>query len=138
MLASEEEVNLKIIPWSKFKTILFDIYDHRIEHAPEINGAVNTTYLALEEHLILFMIERHKDKPRDGVELALIEFLAALKYYSEFWKRARVFGMMYGFLKVDNAFLGGRRSGTSDTRFPRKLNDGKIGEFDRLHDDIYT
>lgn len=138
MLASEVDHGLKIMPWSKMKTLLFDIYDHRVEFAPEISGAVNTSYLALEEHLICFFLDRHKDKSRDFIELSIIEFVAALKYYSEFWKRARIFAMMYGFLKVDDMYLGGRRSGTSDTRFPRKLNDGRVGELDVLHDDIYT
>ena len=123
-----EDLNLKILQWVKFKQLLFDIYDHRIEHAWEINGAINNTYVALEEHLILFFLEKHRDKPRAQIEMQIVEFLATLKYYSDYWKRARTFAVLYGFMKGDDAFLVTRRSGASDTRFPPKLNDGTVSE----------
>lgn len=123
-----EDLNLKILQWVKFKQLLFDIYDHRIEHAWEINGAINNTYVALEEHLILFFLEKHRDKPRAQIEMQIVEFLATLKYYSDYWKRARSFAVLYGFMKGDDAFLVTRRSGGSDTRFPPRLNDGTVSE----------
>lgn len=132
-----EDLNYKIQPWVKFKQLLFDIYDHRIEHAWEINGAINNTYVALEEHLVLFFLEKHRDKNRAQIELQIIEFLATLKYYSEYWKRARQFAVLYGLMKGDDSFLVARRSGGSDTRFPPKLNDGKIGETESAHTDIF-
>jgi len=55
---------------------------------------------------------------RSSVEMHILEFLANLKYYSDFWKRARTFSLIYGFLKADDFFLGVRRSGTSENRFP--------------------
>lgn len=45
---------MKLLPWPEFKRIIFDIIEHRIEHAPEINGVVNTNYMSLDEHLIIF------------------------------------------------------------------------------------
>jgi len=47
-------IKLKLLPWPEFKRIIFDIIEHRIEHAPEINGVVNTNYMSLDEHLIIF------------------------------------------------------------------------------------
>lgn len=137
-IPSAEEVPCKIVPWVKFKQLLFDIYDHRIEHAWEINGAINNTYLALEEHLILFFLEKYRDKPRSAIELHIIEFLATVKYYSDYWKRAKTFAVMYGLLKSEDSFISGRRSGTSDTRLPPRLNDGRMGELEQAHCDIFA
>jgi hypothetical protein len=106
MLPAEEDIYCKIKPWVEFKTLLYDIYDHRIKHAWEINGAVNTSYLTLEEHLVLFFIEEYKDNNRQFVEEKLLEFLATLKYYTDYWKRARTFAIMYGFLKGEESFFG--------------------------------
>ena len=77
------------MPWSDFRVLIYDIYDHRIKHAPEINGAINSTYMSLEEHLIVFMLEKYKI--RKDTEKALIEFLACLKYYCENWQRAKLY-----------------------------------------------
>jgi hypothetical protein len=48
-----------LIPWPEMKATIFKIYDHRLEHAEEIDGTVNTQHLALDEHLILYMLEQH-------------------------------------------------------------------------------
>jgi hypothetical protein len=48
-------MKLKLISWSKFKTIIFSILDHRVEFAEEIDGAVNNTYMSFDEHLIVYM-----------------------------------------------------------------------------------
>ena len=34
--------------WFEFKNLLYDIYDHRIANAPEINGGINTNYMGME------------------------------------------------------------------------------------------
>ena len=136
-IPADEELTCKIRPWKKFKELLFDIYDHRIEHAWEINGAINNTYLTLDEHLLIFFVDKYKMESRSSVEMHILEFLANLKYYSDFWKRARTFSLIYGFLKADDFFLGVRRSGTSENRFPQKLNDGKYNETDNPYNDIY-
>ena len=67
----------------------------------------------------------------------ILEFLSNLKYYSDYWKRARTFSLIYGLLKSDDSFLGVRRSGTSENRFPQKLNDGKFNETENPLNDIY-
>jgi hypothetical protein len=72
-----------------FKESIGEIYDHRIEHAPEINGAINTTYMTLDEHMLIFFVEKHRTRPK--IENALIEFLSTLKYYSETWDRAKMY-----------------------------------------------
>jgi hypothetical protein len=138
MQASEHNVDIKFMPWNQFKHLLFDIYDHRIENAPEINGAINTTYLALEEHLVLFFVEKYHNLPRDQVEMQLLEFLATLKYYTGFWKRAKSFCLLYGLLKSEDSYLGGRKSAGSDCRFPSQLNDGRIAETEVLNYDIFA
>lgn len=138
MSPAAEEVSCKLVKWAEFKQLLFEIYDHRIEYAPEINGAVNNTYLALEEHLIMFFMEKYRDQKRSRVEEHLLEFLATLKYYSDYWKRAKSFAVMYGFLKSEDSFLSGRRSCTSDARHPQRLNDGRPGELEVPNTDIYV
>ena len=88
-IEAEEPLKFKLQPWFEFKNVLFDIYDHRIMHAPEINGGVNTNYTGMEEHLICYFIEKHKLRPE--TERQLIEFMASLKYYAEIWSRAKLF-----------------------------------------------
>ena len=63
-----------------FKSLIWEIYDHRINNAPEINGTINTSYMTLDEHLLIYLLQKHKT--RDATELALVDFLASLKYYS--------------------------------------------------------
>jgi hypothetical protein len=47
---------LKLQPWPIFKKEIFDIIDHRIEHAFEINGVINTSYMSLDEHLLVYIV----------------------------------------------------------------------------------
>lgn len=51
-----DSTKLKLIPWPDFKKTIWDIIDHRIENSPEINGAINTTYMSLDEHLVIYTI----------------------------------------------------------------------------------
>ena len=60
---AHEELKLRLPAWADFKQTIYDIYDHRILHAPEINGAINTTYLGMNEHLILFFVNKYKVRP---------------------------------------------------------------------------
>ena len=46
---------MKLISWPDFKKEIYDIYDHRVENAPEINGLINNTYINLDEHLLLYI-----------------------------------------------------------------------------------
>lgn len=45
--------------------------------------------MTLDEHLVCFMLE--KQLTRQKTELALIDFLTCLKYYSDEWLRAKTF-----------------------------------------------
>ena len=78
--------------------------------APEINGAVNTTYTSMSEHLLIYhvqMFENPTTMPRANKEMhgtkadiqnKLIEFLFNLKYYSTRWLRAKQFAEMIGLM----------------------------------------
>jgi hypothetical protein len=80
---ASETLKQKLLSFHQFKTLIFEIYDHRILHSTEINGALNNSYVTLDEHLLIFMLE--KNKTRQATELALVEFLSSLKYYCESW-----------------------------------------------------
>ena len=54
--AANETLKKKITNWATFKQTLFEILDDRLFWAPEISGAVNTSYLGLDEHLLIFML----------------------------------------------------------------------------------
>ena len=82
--------------WSSFKAVVYDIYEHRIQNAPEINGVVNTTYLGLDEHLLCYFMMTYGE--RRLVEKQLIEFLASLKYYADHFPRAKLYAVLGGFL----------------------------------------
>jgi len=69
--------------------MIFDILDHRIINAEEIDGGVNNTYMSLDEHLIIFMLEKHKT--RIAAEKGLIDFISSIKYYSKSWPRAKIY-----------------------------------------------
>jgi hypothetical protein len=62
----------------------------------------------------MFFVEKYREARRPEVEMQLLEFLSTLKYYSDYWKRARNFAVMYGFFKSEDSFLSGRRTSTSD------------------------
>lgn len=120
--------------WADFKQTIYEIYDHRILHAPELNGAINTTYVGMNEHLILFFTYKYRVRPQ--VEKRIIEFLASLKYFIDHWQRAKQYATLVGFLQADESFM--RKSGTSDTRPPMRLNDGRMDELEIPQNDIFT
>ena len=76
------KVNFRVEEWSKFKKKLFDIYEHRIENAQEICGAINHSYMALEEHFLIYWLERFNNKPRLQIERIILDFLISLKTHS--------------------------------------------------------
>ena len=47
-------MKLKLIPWPDFKKFIWEIIDHRIENSPEIGGVINTSYMSLDEHLLIY------------------------------------------------------------------------------------
>jgi hypothetical protein len=44
------------------KQTIFQIYDHRIHHAPEIQGMITENYLKMDEHLVIYFLERSKGR----------------------------------------------------------------------------
>ena len=134
---TQDELKLKLPPWFEFKQRLFEIYDHRIYHAPEANGGTNASYLALDEHLICFFIEKTGTRPK--AENELCRFLASLKYYSEAWQRAKTFAILYGFLNNDETLSSLPQNATLDSRLmQQRLNDGRIQETTLPQYDIYA
>lgn len=80
----------ELVPWFKFKDRIFDIYDHKIRNAPEIMGSVNASYCSLSEHILIYFIEKYRKRPL--AEEKLFSFLINLRYYNNFWQRAKQFG----------------------------------------------
>ena len=44
------------------KQIIFNIYDHRIQHSPEIQGMLSESYLKMDEHLVIYFLERNNGR----------------------------------------------------------------------------
>ena len=78
-----------IMQWHGFKEVLFDIYDHRIRYAPELNGGANTTYCTLSEHIITFFIDQYPKRKK--AEEKIVDLLINLRYYYDIWNRAKLF-----------------------------------------------
>lgn len=55
---------MELIPWARFKELIFDIYDHRVVNAPEINNSMNSSYCTLNEHLLIFFVEKYRTRER--------------------------------------------------------------------------
>lgn len=70
------------------------------------------------------------------MEKKIIEFLASLKYFVDHWGRAKQYASLCGFLQADESYM--RISGTSDTRHPKRLNDGKYDEVELPGNDIFV
>ena len=94
---------------------------------------MNTNYLSLDEHLIVFFVQKYRTRPQ--IERRIIEFLASLKYFVDYWQRAKQYATLCGFLQADESYI--RKSGTSDTRPPQRLNDGKFDEVEIPANDIF-
>ena len=52
----------QLIPWVKFKILLFKIYEHRIENSHEINGAANMNYCCLNEYIMIYFFDLLRDR----------------------------------------------------------------------------
>mmetsp|Transcript_20352 Transcript_20352/g.31085 ORF Transcript_20352/g.31085 Transcript_20352/m.31085 type:complete len:230 (+) Transcript_20352:339-1028(+) len=93
LIELEEDPSLldgyELMPWFQFKDILFDIYDHRIRNSPELNGSVNTNYCSLNEHILLFFLDKYR--LRTKAEEKILDLLFNLRYYYDFWQRAKQF-----------------------------------------------
>lgn len=106
----EENQSGRVLPWSEFKTMIYDIYDHRIQNANEINGIVNNTYVNMEEYILLYFLDKHK--LRRLAEIKLIELLTSLKYYVDVWPRAKTFAYLLNMMKQNKAEPSRRATNT--------------------------
>ena len=77
-----------IIPWGKFKLLIFDVYESRIGHAAELGGSANTNYCSLNEFIIIYFVE--KLRIRAKAEYEILTLIMNLFYYFEIWERARM------------------------------------------------
>ena len=134
---ARETMKPKLIPWQVFKSQLHDILDHRIQHAQEIDGGINNSFMSLDEHLVIFMMQVQLTRPK--TEHALIEFLASLKYYAEQWQRAKVYAQMLGFYQSDDSFAPAFYDDgyESDGQLPARMNNGVIDDLEDPYFDIY-
>ena len=78
-----------MLPWFKFKDMMFDLYDHRVFNAPELNGCVNTNYCSLNEHLLVFCMDQKRTRAK--AEEMVVDILINLRYYCDHWQRAKQF-----------------------------------------------
>lgn len=81
----------KLLPWVKFKLLLFAIYDHRVENAHEVNGLANMNYCCLNEYLLVYAMETYKEKGRAKAEELVVELLINLRYFYDQQVRAKMF-----------------------------------------------
>ena len=90
--------------WPDFKKEIIEIYIHRIEQAAEINGVTNTSYMTMDEHLVVYFVSiftsntrilksgnRELHGTKSEIQQKLLEFLFSLKYYSSRWQRAKFY-----------------------------------------------
>ena len=78
-----------MVNWENFKQLIFEILDHRIQNAEEIDGGINNTFMSFDEHLLIYLFDKHR--ARNKVEKELLDFLASLKYYGDSWLRAKFY-----------------------------------------------
>ena len=69
------------------------------------------------------------------MERRIIEFLASLKYFVDYWQRAKQYALLVGLIQTDESYV--RKSGQSDSRPPKRINDGKLDELELPSNDIY-
>jgi len=70
--SKEMRTRPRLQDWATFRAIIFQIYEHRVhDGAQELNGAINTTHVSLDEHLVIFMSQsggRECAEPHAGQE----------------------------------------------------------------------
>jgi hypothetical protein len=52
----------ELVPWLKFKQLIYNIYDHRIEHTHEINGSTNMNYCTMQEYILIYFMDQFRDR----------------------------------------------------------------------------
>lgn len=93
----------RVLPWTYFKKLIYDIYEERIQNSPEIYGSINSNYIPLEEFVLIYFL--NKCKLRRLAEIKVIELLTSLKYYLAIWPRAKTFAQLTGFLRFGDSYV---------------------------------
>ena len=83
----QDILDYQLMPWKDLKRVIFDMYDHRLEHAAEINGLANTRYCAMNEYMLIYLLDVYKN--RQTVEKVMFELLINLWYFYENQQRVR-------------------------------------------------
>ena len=96
--------------------------------------------MGLDEHLIVYFTLNYKSRPE--IEKRLIEFLASLKYFMDYWPRAKTYAQLAGFYHSEKSYHAAnvRKSGASAkskstgevsrTLAPMRVNDGRMEELE--------
>lgn len=89
------------MPWRDLKRLIFDIYDHRIENAEEVNGLANTSHCCFNEYILIYMIDVYKD--RQVAEKRLVDMFINLRYFYDQQVRAKMFAQNLEIVFMKNA-----------------------------------
>ena len=79
MSRPKEVKNYALLPWVKFKQLIYSIYEHRIANAHEINGSANMNYCALNEYVLVYFMDLLRD--RDKAEERIVDMFINLRYF---------------------------------------------------------
>ena len=52
----------ELLEWDYFKSVIFEIYDHRIKYSPELNGLANTNYCNMNEHILVYFVDKYRNR----------------------------------------------------------------------------
>lgn len=98
-----------LMPWVKFKDIVYNIYEHRIQHAHEVNGSANMSYCALNEYVLIYFMDVYRERPK--VEDKLVELFINLRYFYDQQVRAKLFAqnMELIFMRPSEIVLAGQK-----------------------------
>ena len=77
----------------------------------------------------------YQNHNRQKTEQHIIQFLASLKYFTDYWLRAKQYAFLVGLLQNEDSKQ--RSSGTFEMRSNSKINDGKIDELDTQTNNIF-
>lgn len=147
MINNTEEVEKwELIPWYKLKQLMFNIYEHRIDNAQELNGSVNSAYCPMNEHIIIYFMDLLGK--RQLVEEKIVELIInVISFYNQ-WPRAK---MMAANLQIINCktgpekehIIGLKKDMTPDEHGDTKLDKsgfsphGMTGDDDVIENDMY-
>lgn len=84
----------RVLPWSYFKKIIFEIYNERIKFNWEFRAASINSTMTFDEFICIYFLKVYK--LRRMAEIKLLEFLVSLKYYYKLWPRALLFANLIG------------------------------------------